>query len=350
MMTYLKNLLLLTIVLLVVTSDGLSQAGNTAAYTQIGISPRTIAIGNAYTAGGAEGVFSYYNPAQAASVQYNQFDFSGASMSFNRRLAGLQATFPLPPSAGVVFDIQYAGVTGFDGRTQSGYHTEMFETHDMQFGATFGLQLNERLSLGTRITYRTSSYTLNGVDTPSSIGIDVGLRYLLSSTTAIGFAAQDMIGEFVWDTSDFYGSAGSLQTTDKTPVRIKAGIWHQLTDYKVNLYAEFENRFITAEQLNQTTSYNGVRPVLQLRRNRINYTRQFARLGASAPLHERITARAGWQSGETNDIYNTQRFSAGFSLSLPFDMYAPEIDYAVLREPGGVTWMHMFAIRLTFNN
>lgn len=328
-----------------------AQSGTAATYTQIGISPRTIAIGNAYASGGSEGVFAHHNPALVASTNGSQFDFSGSSMSFNRSMATLQAAFPLPPSAGLALDIVYAGVRGYDGRTQSGYHTEEFNTYDLQLGAAFGLQVGERFSLGTRISYRTSRYTLNGVSAPSSVGVDIGFRYMINERTAFGATAQDMIGEFVWDSSDFYGSAGSRQTTDKMPIRFKAGIWHQLnTSMPVNLYAEFENRIIRSEEIYSVTAYSGTRPFLQQRREEITFSRQFVRLGTSAQVHQRITARAGWQSGDTKAVYNAQRISAGFTLSLPFDLYAPEIDYAVMREPGGIAWMHMFAIRLNLNN
>lgn len=343
--------IILLAILLPNVNKTFAQSGSPASYSQIGISPRTIGIGNAYTAGGAEGIFTFHNPAMTASTSGGQVDFSGATMQFGRSLATLQVAFPLPPSAGLALDIAYAGVSGFDGRTQSGYHTEEFNTHDMQLGASFGLQVSTRFSLGTRISYRTMRYTLSGLDTPSSIGVDIGFLFRFNDRTSIGFSVQDLIGEFVWDTSEYYGTTGSRQTTDKMPIRLKAGLWHQLnTPLPLNLYAEFENRILRSEEVYAITAYTGSRPTIQQRREEISFAKQFIRLGVSSALHERITARVGWQSDSDESSYNAQRFSGGFSISLPFDLYAPEIDYAILREPGGVSWMHMFAIRLNLTN
>lgn len=346
-MQHLRYSIIAAILVAVLVAPALSQSGTSASYTQIGISPRTIGIGNAYVAGGAEGVFTHHNPALASWTRTTQIDLSGSSMSFNRSLASVQAVLPLPPSAGLAIDLLYAGVRGFDGRTQSGYHTEEFNTHDLQLGASFGLQISNRFSLGTRITYRTMRYTLTGLDTPSSIGLDVGFRFLLREHTSVGFAAQDLIGEFVWDSSDFYGAAGSRQTTDRMPMRLKAGLWHQFQfSMPLNVYAEIENRILRGESVYFTTAYSGTRPVIQQRREEVTFTRQYYRIGTSLELDERLKARLGWQSGDSDQLYSAQRFSAGFTLSLPFDLYAPEIDYAVQREPHGITWMHMFAIRL----
>lgn len=327
-----------------------AQSGNAAAYSRIGISPRVIAIGNAYVAGGSEGNYSYYNPALAGLNTQNHLDLSGASMRFDRSLGTLQATFPLPPNAGITFDIVYAGVSNFDGRTQSGYHTEFFDTHDLQLGAAFGIALNPRMTIGTRITYKISRYTLTGVETPSSVGLDVGLRYKLTNHTAIGFAAQELIGEFVWDTSAYYGTVGSLQTNDQIPTRLKAGLWHNVEQLPLNLYFEFENRRITGQQRFNQTAFVGTGVIRTEQREDVTYSRYFLRAGVSAPVHERLVVRAGWQSGQTDAIRQSQRFSSGFSINLPFDLYAPSIDYVFVREPGGVSWFHMFSLRLNLNS
>lgn len=324
--------------------------GTVGSYTRIGISPRTVGIGNAYVAGGAEGIYAYHNPAIAAGIRYNQVDMTGAAMSFDRRFATVQVTFPLPPSAGLSFDLTYAGVQDFDGRTQSGYFTNEFSTHDIQFGASFGIQINERMSLGTRIKFMTARYGQDSVDPPTSVGADMGLRYQLSDVTAIGFTAQDLLGEFVWNTSELYGTAGSTQTTDRMPTRFKIGFWHATLAKQLNLYGEFEHRINRSQQVNRQVIYGANRPSIQTRKENVTYASQYIRLGASYEVHERVTARAGWQSGNLNDIDISQQISAGFSVKLPFDMYSPAIDYAIVREPGGISWMHMFAIQLNINN
>jgi hypothetical protein len=354
MMTYTRNnklsLASLWVLLICIWSADLSAqtGGNTAPFTRIGTSPRIIAIGNAYTAGGNEGFYPSYNPALIAGVTYNQIDLSGAAMSLDRSLASFQVTFPLPPRAGLAFDLLYGGVTGFDGRTQSGYHTETFSTHDFQLASSFGLQVSNRMSIGTRIKYLNSRYGVD-IDPSSSVAADVGFRYKINSYTSLGFTVQDLIGEFIWDSSSLYGTVGSRQTRDQLPRRIKVGMWHNLIRYNLNLYGEFENRIMRGEQISREALLDIGRPVLRTRTETVNNTAQILRAGIAWNAHERLTARMGWESGALRYLEEEQRISFGFSVYLPFDLYSPEIDYVVHREPGGFSWMHMFSVRLNIN-
>jgi hypothetical protein len=59
-----------------------------------------------------------------------------------------------------------------------------------------------------------------------------------------------------------------------------------------------------------------------------------------------LTLRAGYQNGDLGYFEDNQRISMGFSVHLPFDAMSPSVDYSVTREPGGMSFMHAFAIRL----
>ncbi len=340
---------LLLLVALTMYGEVYSQSGGAAAaFTRIGMSPRITGMGNAYTAGGNEGVFAYYNPALSAQIGHNQVDLSSAVMSFDRRFATLNATFPLPPSAGLSFGLIYAGVYDFDGRTQSGYHTESFSTHDLQASASFGIPISSRLAVGVAAKFQTARYNKD-VTSPTSFGFDIGAIFRLTESMNIGFTVQDMISEYVWDTQDLYGTAGSIQRTEKIPVRYKFGVYKSLLENQLHINADFENMVVKGDQYLRMLNIDGPRPVSFLSTEQTEASIQVLRIGASYLAHERITARAGWQSGDLDFISTSQQYSAGFSLLLPFDMYSPSIDYAIIREPGGVSWMHMFSIRLNFN-
>jgi len=323
--------------------------GANGTYARIGMSPRTIAIGNAYTAGGAEGIYTAYNPAMAARVRHNQVDFSGASMSFDRSLATVNLTFPLPPNAGLALGLVYAGVRDFDGRTQSGYFTDRFSTHDLQFIGSFGLQVSAGMMAGVNVKFQTSRYN-EKVTPPVSFGIDIGLIYNWNRYTQLGFVVQDMLANYIWDTQELYGTVGSNQTTDKMPTRFKLGIRHSLPAIPINFYGEVEHRLTHSEVYDNRLFLDNGRPVVRTIRLNSSTASQYIRLGSSYDVHERITVRAGWQSGHLTFIDIDQQFSAGFSLHLPFDALRPSIDYALVREPSGVSWMHMFSLRLNFND
>lgn len=331
---------------LLCTNDAVAQIGGaTSAYTKMGSNPRTIGIGNAYVSGGAEGVYTIYNPAMSPHISGKQIDLTGAAMTFDRRFAGLTAALPLPPNAGLSLNLLYAGVYDFDGRTQSGYHTNSFNTHDLQMSASFGIQVSEKTSFGTSLKFQTARYN-EDVKAPIGFGIDLGLIYRYSDNLRFGAAVQDLITNYVWDTQDVYGTVGSNQRTEKMPVRLKAGATYAMLEGTLYLYSEFEHRTTSAEQLTRESQINNGRIFVRNVTEATRSTAQFLRLGSSYEIHERAVIRAGWQSGDLDYIDIGQQFSTGFTIRLPFDLYQPEIDYAVLREPNGVSWMHMFSIRL----
>lgn len=343
------GLLLIVAVALAGTVDVFAQSGGASgAYTRIGLSPRIIAIGNAYTAGGAEGIYSGYNPAMAARIRHNQLDLSGAAMTFDRQLATFNLTLPLPPNAGLAVGLLYAGVGDFDGRTQSGYFTENFSTHDLQFIGSFGLQVSAASMVGVNVKFQTARYNKD-VTAPVSFGIDLGYLYSLNRYTQLGITVKDMVANYVWDTQDLYGTTGSNQTVDKMPIRYTFGIRHHLPVFQVNLYGEIERRMTQGEIYGTQLFLDNGRPVVRTIRENSTTASHYVRLGGSWQAHERFTLRGGWQSGDLEYVQADNQISTGFSLHLPYDLYSPTIDYALLREPNGISWMHMFSVRLNFN-
>ena len=323
--------------------------GGALPYQRIGANPRILAIGNAYVAGSSLGIYPQFNPAHASQGFHNQIDLSGAIMSFDRNLASASVTFPLPPKAGLHLAATYAGVNNFDGRSPSGYYTESFNTHDLQLSATFGIRLNDKLSFGTTARFLNARYNPD-IPAPISFGVDIGFRYILNENTSLGFAIQDLLSELTWDTQDLYNTQGSIQQKDTLPTRLKLGIQHLLPIPTLTLFVEAEHRIQSAQTYNIGSDFDQGRPVTRIRTTTENFTSQFVRIGLSWEAHERIALRGGWQSGDTEYIGISQRFSGGFSIKLPFDQYRPEIDYAIMREPQGISWINMFAIRLHLND
>lgn len=326
-----------------------SQTGGSAlSYTGFGSSARIIGIGNAYVAGTQLGIYGAYNPAQVSLTAHNQVEFSTALLSFDRSVASASIAFPLPPNAGLQLHVLYAGVTDFDGRTPSGYHTEKFGIHDFQASASFGLRLNQRLSIGTTARFLMARYHPE-VNSPLSLGIDIGLLYQIDNEHAIGFSIQDMLSEITWDTQELYNTPGSIQRKDVLPTRIKLGSGHRLMDGDLTLYSELEYRIRKADTFNIESYIDGYRASIRTRIVTDTFTSWQFRGGISWRAHERLTVQSGWQSGDFGHIRYSHRPSIGFTLLLPFDLYSPEIDYTLLREPEGIAWAHMFSIRLHIN-
>lgn len=340
--------LLVTVALIHVDTVCAQSGGGAMPYHRIGSNARILGIGNAYSAGSQLGIYPQFNPALAAQATYNQLDLSGAVLSFDRNLASLGISFPLPPNAGLYLSAIYAGVQNFDGRSPSGYPTGDFSTHDLQLAATFGLQISPKLAIGLTARFLNARYNTE-IPAPTAFGADIGFRYTLNENAAIGFTAQDLLSEFTWDTQNLYNTAGSIQQKDKLPTRLKLGYERSLPAWDLVVYAEFERRLTSSQRFNTFTLIDQSRPVNRTLSENTTEADNFIRIGTQWDAHERISVRTGWQSGDLDAIGISQRFSGGFTVKLPFDLYSPEIDYAVMREPNGISWMHLFSIRLHVN-
>lgn len=323
------------------TLSGYSQesvGGFAGSFSRMGFSPRGMAMGNAMTSVIQEGSYSYYNPAFAA-IQSDliQVDAGTALLPFDRRLNMLHSHFQLPPSAGLSLSVLHGSVGNIDGRDLSGYHTENLSINEFQLMGNFGLRFSESFWAGIGLKYHMARYHPE-LPMSSGLGIDVGILIRLLPNLRLGFTVQDLLASYRFNTADLYGSDSS-NTQQFFPVRLIGGLSYQMNDeWLISL--DIENRrhsfesIIVQDEGNQTT-------------NRTDETsvNNFMRTGTSYQLHERFTLRAGVQLndlGEENDFQP----AAGFSIHLPYDTLSPSIDYSFLREPSGLSTMHMFAIRL----
>ena len=334
-----------SIVLISVFPTFAQNGGYVGSYTRMGFGPRGMAMGNAMTSVEDEGIYGHYNPALAAGINDNQIDISAAAMTFNRSLNALNVTFKLPPDAGLDIGILNAGVSSIDGRSNSGYHTENFSTREYQFFADFGLRLTTKLQAGIGIKFSYANY-YKTVPSALGTGFDIGLLYHPTSRLAIGLAVQDMLSYYRWDTQKLYNTLGSLQTKDKFPTRLKMGISYRFLNNKLLIAADFEDRIQYADALSYQITDNAGIPTQYLVSQSVTNNSQQLRLGTAYRLDKRFTLRAGWQWNDLSNPGNSNTPSLGFSIHLPFDKFSPSIDYAFIREPNGLAFMHVFALRL----
>jgi len=340
-----KTASLLLLISCFFAGDVMAQSGGFAgAYTRMGFGPRGMGMGNAMTAVHQHGVFAHYNPALASTVESTQFDFSASSMSFDRSLNMANVAFMLPPNAGINIGLLHAGVSDFDGRTTSGVPTDQFSTNEFSLFFAFGLNPGEKLSLGFSAKLLYADY-FDNVDSPLGFGMDIGLLYKASSQLTFGAAVQDIFSSYSWNTSGVFG--GSLANrTDSFPTRFKFGAAYEFQDYDLLISADIETRSQSSEVINRRINTDTGRPgVITSREDIITGSSQF-RLGGSYGVHERIDLRAGFDIGDLTEISQSQRASAGFSLWLPVPNFDSYIDYTFVREPEGISYMHVFALRV----
>jgi hypothetical protein len=330
---------------LVDTGIVLAQTGGFAgSYSRMGMGARGMAAGNILSTSDFDGVYAHYNPALASFSRSNQIDLSSAVMSFDRSLNSVNATFRLPPNAGLNAGIIHGGVSDFDGRSQSGYPTDRFAINDYQMFVAFGLKANDRLSLGVATKVLHASY-FDDVNRPWGFGIDLGFIYKITPDIAVGIAVQDILSALDWDTSDLYGTAGTSRKNDRFPTRFKVAASFILPETKLMVGTEFEIRSQSSDIVITELASGTAIPRLRRSTDRIVTSSYQYRLGSVYHMHERVSLRAGLQILDFDYIGESMQYSAGFSVHLPFDRFSPSVDYAAVLEPEGISLMHVFALR-----
>lgn len=315
-----------------------TSGGFAGSFSRMGFSPRGMAMGNAMTAVTQEGSYGYYNPAFAAiESELIQVDAGTGLLPFDRQLNMVHSHFQLPPSAGLSVSLLHSHIGNIDGRDLSGYHTENLSTNEFQLAGNFGLRFSKSFWAGIGMKYNLARYHPE-LPTTSGLGIDLGFLMQPLQNLRIGFTIQDLLASYRFNTSDLYGTDAS-NNQQFFPVRIIGGLSYQMTNRWL-ISVDFENRRQSFDQLSvkngQTQTNN---------RNEETSVSNFLRTGTSYQLHERFTLRAGIQLNELGDANDLQP-TAGFSIHLPYDVLSPSIDYAFVREPSGLSTMHVFAIRL----
>lgn len=339
------SLLFLTGWLLLPTAELLAQSGGmTGAFSRIGFGPRGIAMGNALTSVTEEGSYGYYNPALAASPgQTIQLDFASAALSFDRQLHMVSTHFQMPPSAGISLSLINARTGNIDGRTSSGYHTDMLSTSDYQLLSNFGIRLSDTLWAGIGIKFNLANYH-EELSKSTGVGFDIGFRKAFGQRLAIAFTAQDLFATNRFDTASLYGTTTSAETRQDFPRRFTLGSSYRFSD-ELLFAVDYQVQVQNSEILQAVTDFIDGRPVNRTVREEVTTNTQLIRSGVSYTVHERITARAGVRFLDLNHEM-VVRPSAGFSLHLPFDRLTPSVDYAFAREPGGISNMHLFSIKI----
>ncbi len=328
--------------------ETLAQSGGfSGAYTRMGFGARGMAMGNAMGTVSQEGIFGHYNPALASYSSENQIDIGTALMSFDRSLHSFNITFPLPPNAGLNIGLLNANVYDIDGRTSSGYHTEMLSTHEFQLFAAFGISVSPRVRLGAAAKLHYAKL-YESIDNATGAGFDIGMIAEPVTNWRIGFTIQDIISEYSWNTNPLYGTLGGRNRSDALPVRFRMSSSYHFTDFGLLVSSEYEILRLESEYQRFQHTGGSVPPQNNMTTDNMTTSSRQFRIGASWEAHERITLRGGWEIMDIDFVNETHKLSAGFSVHLPYDVMSPSVDYAFVREPLGIAGMHVLSLRLSF--
>ena len=341
-----KTILFPFLILIITVPVAFSQSGGFAGvYNRMGFGPVGMGMGNAMNTVPDFGIYAHYNPALAAFIDNTQIDLSVAALQFDRSLNAANVAFQLPPSAGINIGILQSGVSNFDGRSLSGLPTDRFSIMELNAFVAFGLNVSEKFKMGiaSKLLYADFFETMGS---STGFGIDLGAIYQANERLNVGISIQDMLSAYNWDSSDVFGSSTGTQT-DHFPTRVRLGSSYRLIDYGLLFSAEYEWSIQRAEARVTTDGLGGQSgtPTISTLETIRTASNAF-RVGTSYQVHERITLRGGWEINDLEFISETSKPSAGFSLYLPLYNFDTYIDYAFIREPEGIAYMHVFALRL----
>lgn len=330
--------------LLLISPSLFAQNGGFAGTSsRMGFNARGLAMSNAMSANTSEGVYAYYNPAQAAlHSDFKQTDFTVGALQFDRVFQTAGIHLQLPPSAGLSFNILRTGVKEIDGRTQSGYPTGLFDASEYQFGSNFGIRMSDKLNAGIGVKFSLASFHQQ-LDNPVSVGVDLGLLYHAGNDVNFAFAVKDLFANYTWNSQELYGLDQAQNVINTFPTRLIFGVAYQHDVF--NISADYEFQVYQSETESKSVIISEGVPVIITNRETVSTSASQLRLGASWLAHERFTLRGGWQLPDMSDT-QSWGLSSGFSIHLPFDVFSPSIDYAFLVEPYRVSTMHIFSLRL----
>lgn len=332
----------LALALLMGALAGPALAQSAGAFARMGFGARGIAMGNALVADAAGDVSPYYNPALAPFATGQSLEASAALLGLDRQLQFLQFATPLKPRAGIAVGLTHAGVSKIDGRDESGYHTEDYATDEFAFFLAFGTRIGERVSLGLGLQLFRADY-FEDLTPVNSIGIDVGLTVRVTEALRVGFAADDLLARYSWDTSAIYGADGKT-TSDRFPTRLRLGGAYTLFDGKARLVAEYESSVSPREARTRTVDVVGDQPreVVEATPYKLHDAR--LRVGGEYRYNDLLALRAGVD--RLGDAFSAAVPSAGFMIEQPVGTLRMRAEYAFRMEPYALGAQHFLSLRL----
>jgi len=283
---------------------------------RMGFGARGIALANAMSAVTTGDALTYYNPALAP---FQDVPFGTAAyglLSLDRALNFVSFGQSLKPSAGIAFGIINSGVSNIEGRDRDGIRTETYSTSENSFFFSFGIKVEDKISLG--VSAKLLYYSLFREVSSSTVGFDLGFLYQLSDELAFGAVMQDINSKYIWDTSKLYGTSGN-RTVDYFPLRKKIGLTYFASDMNLLLATELE--FISNET--------------------------FLRCGGELSLADAFQLRAGLDQVSLSSSLDSKP-SFGVAFSSPDLMWRPAIQYTFVLEPYSPHGIHIFSLSVHF--
>ena len=292
-------------------------AGYSGAFLRMGTSARSLAMGSGFTAEIDQGFSAYHNPASVAFLNKRQLAFSHHALNLDRRLMMSSISTGIPPTAGLGVAWVSSGVDNIQGRSTSGYKTQILSTSEDAIFISFAQRITPWLALGINVKILNHQLPMNESELAGKgTGFDIGFMVLPEEKLRFAFMIQDLNTNYHWNTGQVFEGEGRI----------------------------YKESFPTMYRLGTTFTFQRIYFVgdIGVVANQDDILGMTMRFGGEYQLSENYFIRGG---------FGNSRFSLGAGFNFTFlNLNDAFFDYAVVIEPHSASqgMIHVFTYAFNF--
>jgi len=292
-------------------------AGYSGAFLRMGTSARSLAMGSGFTAEIDQGFSAYHNPASVAFLNKRQLAFSHHGLNLDRRLMMSSISTSIPPTAGLGVAWVSSGVDNIQGRSTSGYKTQILSTSEDAIFISFAQRITPWLALGINVKILNHQLPMNESELAGKgTGFDIGFMVLPEEKLRFAFMIQDLNTNYQWNTGQVFEGEGRI----------------------------YKESFPTMYRLGTTFTFQRIYFVgdIGVVANQDDILGMTMRFGGEYHISENYFIRGG---------FGNSRFSLGAGLNFTFlNLNDAFFDYAVVIEPHSASqgMIHVFTYAFNF--
>ena len=305
------------IIIITSLSFAADYAGYSGTFLRMGTSARSLAMGSGFTAEIDQGFSAYHNPASVAFLNKRQLAFSHHALNLDRRLMMSSISTGIPPTAGLGVAWVSSGVDNIQGRSTSGYKTQILSTSEDAIFISFAQRITPWLALGINVKILNHQLPMNESQLAGKgTGFDIGFMILPEEKLRFAFMIQDLNTNYHWNTGQVFEGEGRI----------------------------YKESFPTMYRLGTTFTFQRIYFVgdIGVVANQDDILGMTMRFGGEYHLSENYFIRGG---------FGNSRFSLGAGLNFTFlNLNDAFFDYAVVIEPHSASqgMIHVFTYAFNF--
>ncbi len=305
------------IIIITSLSFAADYAGYSGTFLRMGTSARSLAMGSGFTAEIDQGFSAYHNPASVAFLNKRQLAFSHHALNLDRRLMMSSISTSIPPTAGLGVAWVSSGVDNIQGRSTSGYKTQILSTSEDAIFISFAQRITPWLALGINVKILNHQLPMNESQLAGKgTGFDIGFMVLPEEKLRFAFMIQDLNTNYQWNTGQVFEGEGRI----------------------------YKESFPTMYRLGTTFTFQRIYFVgdIGVVANQDDILGMTMRFGGEYHLSENYFIRGG---------FGNSRFSLGAGFNFTFlNLNDAFFDYAVVIEPHSASqgMIHVFTYAFNF--